>query len=97
MPDPETTKAASEWLSIGAKIGGLFLAFVSGIITATWAIARKVGGFDDRIKALEDHYNGQNEKIDRKLDRLHARIDEVILKGTTPVRHEHRDGDHDSN
>ena len=90
IPDPETTKAASEWLSIGAKIGGLFFAFVSGIITATWAIARKVGGFDDRITALEEQYRKQSDKIDKKLDRLHERIDDVLLNGTTQGRHEER-------
>lgn len=91
MPDPETTKAAGEWLSIGAKIGSLFLSFVGGIITATWVIARKVGGFDDRIKALESQYRAQSDKIDKKLDRLHERIDDMILGGVTQGRKEHRD------
>lgn len=83
--DPETTKAASDGLSLLAKATSLAAAFVGGIVAATWAIACKVNGYDARISALEASHG----KIDSKLDRIHARIDEVVI-GHAPARHEQR-------
>ena len=77
--DPETTKVASEGLSIFAKIASMVMAFVGGVVAATWAVAHKVSGYDARIAALESANQNINDKIDKKLDRLHERIDEVLL------------------
>lgn len=82
MPiDPESAKAASESLSLAAKIVGLFAAFVGGIVTATWAVASKINGFDSRLCAVEKSHGAVAKRIDGKLDRLHERIDEILLKG----------------
>lgn len=82
MPiDPETAKAASDWASLATKIAGLFAAFVGGIVTATWAVASKVNGFNSRLIAVEKSHCEAATRIDGKLDRLHERIDEILLKG----------------
>ena len=75
---------------LGIKIAGFFLSFVGGIVAATWVVANKLNGYDKkftttdlRIKATEEF----QDKVDAKLDRLHERIDEVLIQGG---RHEHR-------
>ena len=83
MPiDPESAKAASEGLSIAAKIAGILAAFVGGIVTATWAVASKINGVDARLTSVEKSHAEVAAKIDGKLDRLHERIGEILLRGT---------------
>jgi hypothetical protein len=61
--------------NLALKLTGFFLTFVGGIVTATWAVASKIKGFDDRLKSVESVHM----KIDLKLDRIHERIDEILL------------------
>ena len=79
--DPESARAASDGLSLAAKIAGMFAAFIGGIVTATWAVASKINGFDSRLCAVEKSHGEVAKRIDGKLDRLHERIDEILLKG----------------
>lgn len=44
----------SLWFSISAKIVGGFLAFVSGVITATWVVANKLNGYEKRLETVEE-------------------------------------------
>ena len=44
----------SLWISITAKIVGGFLAFVSGVITATWVVANKLNGYEKRLETVEE-------------------------------------------
>ena len=41
------------WVTIGIKIAGFFVSFVGGIVTATWIVSSKVGGFDRRVSSIE--------------------------------------------
>jgi hypothetical protein len=76
---------------LGLKIAGVFLSFVGGIVTATWVVANKLRGYDDRLKSVESAQKTCQGitlvKIDQKLDRIHERIDDILIQG----RHEHRD------
>jgi hypothetical protein len=69
---------------LGLKIAGVFLSFVGGIVTATWVVANKLRGYDDRLKTIEEaHVKCQNvtlAKIDQKLDRIHERIDDILIE-----------------
>lgn len=90
--DPETVKGTGEWIGIAGKLVGYFFTFVSGIVAATAVIVRKVSGYDARIEALENSHKELTGKIDNKLDRLHQRMDDLLLTGgQTPYRHEKRD------
>jgi hypothetical protein len=69
---------------IGLKIAGVFLSFVGGIVTATWVVANKLRGYDDRLSTIEAAHkacqNGTLVRIDEKLDKIHERIDEILLR-----------------
>lgn len=71
-------------IEILVKVAGFIAAFVGGIVSATWAISGKIRGFDDRLGAVEQaQKNCQGYtlvRIDQKLDRIHERIDEVLLR-----------------
>jgi len=72
-------------IGLAMKVGSLFLTFISGVVTATWVVAGKIKGFDDRLKSVEKAQTTCQGvtlvKIDGKLDRIHERIDEILLKG----------------
>jgi len=72
-------------LELGIKIAGFFVSFVGGIVTATWVVASKMKGIDDRLKSVEAMQNKcQNNtlaRIDDKLDSIHRRIDEILIRG----------------
>lgn len=84
---PISSDETNLFLSVGLKIVGWFLSFVAGIVTATWVVASKVKGFDDRLRSVEEaQTNCQSNiigRIDSKLDRLHERIDDVLLYSKT--------------
>jgi len=42
---------------VGLKIAGVFLSFVGGIVTATWVVAGKVKGMEDRLGKVEATQN----------------------------------------
>ena len=86
VPDPSE---ATPWLEFGWKLAGYFFAFVGGIVSATWVIAKKVNGYDARIEALEKGQEGIAGKIDGKLDRLHQRIDELLINCSTQGKYRH--------
>ena len=82
-------------IEIVAKIVGVFLSFVGGIVTATWVVRGKIQGFDDRLKNVEtvqmkcqghtlvqidNKLKDIDDKLDNKLDRIHERIDEVLMQ-----------------
>lgn len=94
MPPPSE---ATPWFELGWKVGGYFFAFVGGIVSATWVIAKKVSGYDARIEALEKGQEDVASKIDGKLDRLHQRIDELLINCSAQAkyRHEPRGGNND--
>lgn len=79
---PEDTGFLTE---LGIKIAGIFLTFISGVVTATWVVSGKIRGFDLRLKGVEEAQKscqgGTLVRIDAKLDRIHERIDEILLKG----------------
>lgn len=86
--DPETVRQATEATNLAGKIitgiGGAILGFACAI----WALASKINGYDSRLRALEVEQERVAKCIDRKLDRLHERIDEILLAcGTPQARH----------
>lgn len=84
VPTP-TTEEAKFFVELGGKIAGVFIAFVAGIVSATWAIASRVKGYEKRLESIEEIQKTCPGKslanIDEKLDRLHERIDDILLKG----------------
>jgi hypothetical protein len=84
---PINSEETSLFFTFGLKVLGWFMSFVAGIVTATWVVASKVKGFDDRLRSVEAaQTNCQNNiigRIDSKLDRLHERIDDVLLYSKT--------------
>ena len=94
--DPQSAQQTTEWVGVFGKLAGYFVTFVGGIVSATAAVTYKISGYDARIKALEDSNKGMTDKIDKRLDRLHERIDDILL--TCPPqgdngRHERRGND----
>lgn len=81
-PQSDGTSFFLEW---GIKIAGFFITFVSGIVTATWIVAGKMRDIDNRLQGVESAQKscqgGTLVRIDAKLDRIHERIDEILLKG----------------
>lgn len=84
------------FLTMALKVVGFFLSFVGGIVAATWTIASKIKGFESRIKDIEVSQSTcqlktigamQNDltKIDNKLDKVHERIDALLLQGSVHV------------
>ena len=86
------------------KLIAVLVAFISGVVTATWIVARKFQAYDTRLVCVEsDHQRCQGsggsldrmeqkfdvfaqnleESIDRKFDRVHSRIDEVLQARAT--------------
>lgn len=72
------------------KIGGVFLSFVGGVVTATWVVANKLRGYDDRLTHIESTQAKCQgtvlTQIDKKLDRIHERIDDILLNGRKEKR-----------
>jgi hypothetical protein len=86
------------------KLIAMLFAFVSGVVTATWIVAKKFQTFDARLAYVEnDHQRCQGsggaldrmeqkldaltqnleDSIDRKFERVHSRIDEVLQARAT--------------
>ena len=78
-PQPDETSIYAEW---GLKIVGAFAAFVGGIVSATWAVASKIKGFDDRLGVVEKTQGKCQSEVlaglADKLDRLPDRIEEKM-------------------
>ena len=66
---------------IGLKIVGVFLSFVGGIVTATWMVAGKVKGMEDRLEKVESTQNRcQVEtlgEIKDGINKLNLKIDSI--------------------
>lgn len=96
QPSDETGRI----LTWTVKVVSLGISFLGGVVTATWIVATKVKGFDDRLQAIEsvqtqcpgktlvgideqiDALPGKiDAKIEEKLNRIHERIDEILLRG----------------
>lgn len=76
-----------EALKWAGKIATFLITFLGGVVTATWTVAIKYKGTDDRILALERARQEEQEKnaqerleLNKKLDRLHERIDQVLMQ-----------------
>lgn len=76
-------------LDIIGKVLVAVAAFVSGVVTGTWTVSAKMHQLADHEKRL-----ARLERcIETKLDRLHERIDDLmVMVGADPAkfRHEHR-------
>lgn len=79
-PQPEETSLIAE---LALKVGGIFLSFVGGIVAATWAVASKVRGFEDRLGSVEKTQGkcqsevlvGLGEKLDTLPDRIEEKME----------------------
>jgi len=92
MPMPDPSNETNALVLLGAKILGYAGSFVAGIVAATWAVATKLKGYDDRLKSVEEAQSKCQGvtlvKLDEKLDYIiqegfpdvHKRIDAVLLK-----------------
>lgn len=64
-------------------IGGAFGSFVLGIVSATWAVANKTKGFDQRIGALEALNSGQDAKCVRFKGQCRAETTLIIMEAVS--------------
>ena len=85
-PQPDETSLIAEW---AWKIAGVFVAFVGGIISATWAIAGKVHGFEkslsensvrlDTVEKAQTRCQAETlAKLADKMDELPGKIEEKM-------------------
>lgn len=83
VPDAQTNAI----LAVALKVSALFASFVGGIVAATWAIAKKVQGYDDRMEALNTfQQNCPGQKFDREaISRLEQKLDYIIQEGLPAV------------
>jgi len=72
-------------IEIGMKVAGFFISFITGVFMAGWVFSSKVKGFDDRLLSVEalqqKCQNSTLARIDEKLDSIHRRIDDVLIRG----------------
>lgn len=77
-PIDDTTNIIMEW---ALKAVAAFLAFVGGIVSATWAIASKVRGYESRMTVLETaHRQCQSETLKGLVDKLDDLPDRIEAK-----------------
>lgn len=84
-PQPDETSLIAEW---AWKMVGVFVAFVGGIVSATWAVASKVRGYDDRLKVVEttqgkcqaETLKGISDKLDSLPDKIDKKMDEKLIR-----------------
>lgn len=91
--DPQSAQQTTEWVGVFGKLAGYFFTFVGGIVSATAAVTYKISGYDARILALEESNRGMTDRIELKLNRLHERIDDILLADkpqSEKGRHERR-------
>jgi len=74
VPD-DSTEIIIGWVM---KIGGVFVAFVGGIISATAAVTLKMKGYDDRIGSIENAQKRcQSEVLSSIVEKLDALPDNI--------------------
>jgi len=49
-----THEDVSVWLKIGGYVGGVFLSFVAGIVSATWVVANRVRDVEGKISMIAE-------------------------------------------
>jgi hypothetical protein len=77
-PQPDETSLYAEW---ALKIVGTFAAFVGGIVSATWSVASRIRGFDDRLGAVEKAQTKcQVEVLGRIADKLESLPERIEAK-----------------
>lgn len=81
MEFSEETSVLLSWL---LKIIGMLLSFIGGVVTATWIVATKVKGFDDRLRVIESIQRDCPGKamagLDEQLAKLPDKIEEKMEK-----------------
>jgi len=83
-----------ESINVGLLLAGAVTSFVGGLVVGTWTVSAKMHMLSDHEKRL----SRLEHCIERKLDRLHERIDALmILAGEDPakVRRDNRAFAHD--
>ena len=86
-PQPDEANILTEW---AWKIAGAFLAFVGGIVSATWAVASKVKGYDDRLTVVETNQSKcKSETLANLADKLDALPDRIEAKMEPRLKHIH--------
>ena len=83
-----------ESINVGLLLAGAVTSFVGGLVVGTWTVSAKMHMLSDHEKRL----SRLEHCIEQKLDRLHERIDALmILAGEDPakVRRDNRAFAHD--
>jgi len=73
-PDPDT----NAFILFCLKVASYFMTFVGGIVAATWAVAAKFHGYENRLKTVE---NAQVKCQAGPLTRLDEKLDYIIEEG----------------
>ena len=76
-------------LDVVGKIGAAVISFIGGLVVGVWTVSAKMHQLQDHEKRL----SRLEHCIEQKLDRLHERIDDLMVMGgmdPSRVRREHR-------
>ena len=83
-----------ESINVGLLLAGAATSFVGGLVVGTWAVSAKMHMLSDHEKRL----SRLEHCIEQKLDRLHERIDDLMVGAgmdPTRVRRDYRHDSHD--
>ena len=108
--EPETSRTiADQLVAWGLKFLALLATFLGGVVSATWVLAQKCKAYDCQIAHLKEEFADLQQELKSsalengsKLDRLHERIDEILMAAgfSAPQSHlgrrEKREIKHDS-
>ncbi|MDX9893908.1 MAG: hypothetical protein RBS34_00585 [Desulfofustis sp.] len=99
--EPETSRTIADLLiAWGLKALALLATFLGGVVSATWVLAQKCKAYDCQIAHLKEEFADLQKELSSsassngtKLDRLHERIDDILMAaGFAPQSHLYRQG-----
>lgn len=85
--EPETSRTLVDLLvAWGLKFLALLATFLGGVVSATWVLAQKCKAYDCQIAHLKQEFADLQQELKSsaiangtKLDRLHERIDDILM------------------
>ena len=78
-------------LDVVGKIGAAALSFIGGLVVGVWTVSAKMHQLQDHEKRL----SRLEHCIEQKLDRLHERIDDLMVMGGMDPNRVRRDRRHE--
>lgn len=78
-------------LDVVGKIGAAVISFIGGLVVGVWTVSAKMHQLQDHEKRL----SRLEHCIEQKLDRLHERIDDLMVMGGMDPNRVRRNRRHD--